>query len=819
MEREPTAQIAYFVFGAKNCKEAEASGKFNTNHVAIMTTHAFAKKVVFPGNCEPVDSFNREAVFQRLDFESATRMRIDAALRSQGLGSKKIAPKKLKNVAKTIATVVTQTVSRFCYGETREVDKFAIPFDFCEKQTEEDAAFNREKKRWRPKKWMMAQFKDADYIGWAEELIRIARNEMKGARDNGGAPPVFRRANGPGNITALKNVGTPHDFYLKQFQLQRINLGGLSECEEHRLKCAKVESPHNTRGFYFQCPHGCRGQQLTSKTFDYIILDEAQDLTPCQSSAFCKNQPDAVCYLIGDEHQRIYGWRGVRDCFESGKVDHEFALTNSFRFGPTIARAAECVLQRIDPQRCVRGLGTDEGADVQRLDWGEHFRELSTGPKRMSEPSIVLTRSNKGMLNALVQVLESTGAVPKWGFIQERGAKSMLDVTKIQRLTEFWFTTPSDVEEHVSDWFVAIEDASGSSQGVDDDTYNGHEHSGVDAPSRPAGGSAGLKPRSTFCHDREVFHCWADLKDYCDEARHNTMFTLISLVEEYGERTPEIIEKLKANKVASTSDRADVFVGTVHSVKGLEYSQPVIVFDDFSHKTLPMQGEALTPGKKEILNLIYVAITRAKKKLRFASDLWWYVVDQLGVVSGKCSVEEEEILRERVRPEKENVESPEELRKAREVWGVAWKVFEERSRDYRESRGDDNPTALSAVLEVFPEPPRRLEKGNPFCISEAWSSDELKAFLRDCLRKYHPDKTQDLVDRAEAYALGAVSERVKETRKRATEYLSRFKKGESASDPTAPFVKKDAFARGEMRVKEEEEFLGRDAKRRRVDSQ
>ena len=48
LKRQPTARIAYFVFGKKAKQEATDSKKFKMENVCVMTTHAFAKKNVYP---------------------------------------------------------------------------------------------------------------------------------------------------------------------------------------------------------------------------------------------------------------------------------------------------------------------------------------------------------------------------------------------------------------------------------------------------------------------------------------------------------------------------------------------------------------------------------------------------------------------------------------------------------------------------------------------------------------------------------------------------------------------------------------------------
>lgn len=107
----------------------------------------------------------------------------------------------------------------------------------------------------------------------------------------------------------------------------------------------------------FVCPRCDRKQNRCC--FDYILVDEAQDLTPCQAAAFW-DQPSAVVYLLGDYRQRMYAWRYAGRDFESFDAQQEFGLTNSFRFGVNIARVATRVLQH-SGKEVIRGYAQERG--------------------------------------------------------------------------------------------------------------------------------------------------------------------------------------------------------------------------------------------------------------------------------------------------------------------------------------------------------------------------------------------------------------------------------------------------------------------------
>ena len=96
----------------------------------------------------------------------------------------------------------------------------------------------------------------------------------------------------------------PHDGYLKLFHLQ-----------EHRVNS------------------------------DFILVDEAQDITPVMRDIFWKQQARKV--VVGDPHQAIYQWRGSINALDHVITESglDLTLSQSFRFGPAIAEVATNLLK------------------------------------------------------------------------------------------------------------------------------------------------------------------------------------------------------------------------------------------------------------------------------------------------------------------------------------------------------------------------------------------------------------------------------------------------------------------------------------------
>lgn len=78
--------------------------------------------------------------------------------------------------------------------------------------------------------------------------------------------------------------------------------------------------------------------------YDCIIVDEAQDVPPCFVSLLVRLQPHCCIYLVGDPNQQIFLFSGAASAF-SVQGTHHFTLSQSFRFGPTVAQLANKVVQ------------------------------------------------------------------------------------------------------------------------------------------------------------------------------------------------------------------------------------------------------------------------------------------------------------------------------------------------------------------------------------------------------------------------------------------------------------------------------------------
>ncbi|WP_061149519.1 UvrD-helicase domain-containing protein [Caballeronia arvi] len=94
-------------------------------------------------------------------------------------------------------------------------------------------------------------------------------------------------------------------------------------------------------------------QQKPRINADFILFDEAQDSDGVMLSVLGRQRHAQIIY-VGDPYQQIYEWRGAINAM--AQIDApERPLTESFRFGPTLAALASRVLALLGEPTPIRG--------------------------------------------------------------------------------------------------------------------------------------------------------------------------------------------------------------------------------------------------------------------------------------------------------------------------------------------------------------------------------------------------------------------------------------------------------------------------------
>ncbi|MGE4501851.1 MAG: 3'-5' exonuclease [Thiomicrospira sp.] len=115
------------------------------------------------------------------------------------------------------------------------------------------------------------------------------------------------------------------------------------------------------------------------------------------------------------------------------------------------------------------------------------------------------------------------------------------------------------------------------------------------------------------CAELSLFRSWQEFSEVAEELNKPEWKTLIKFVETHRDQTLHKIEQLGQYAQAPTA-QTQVFISTVHKAKGLGFDQ-VVLASDFEWPELK------SPQAREYLNLLYVAITRAKRVLLLPKSL------------------------------------------------------------------------------------------------------------------------------------------------------------------------------------------------------
>lgn len=124
---------------------------------------------------------------------------------------------------------------------------------------------------------------------------------------------------------------------------------------------------------------------------DFIMLDEAQDANPLLLDVLTRQHCQLIA--VGDSNQTLFAWRNAIDALQKWPAEVRLSLTESFRFGPQIASAANRWLQALD-------------CDLRLVGRGKPGR-VGT----VERPDAILCRTNAGAVEQAMDGLSAGRAV------------------------------------------------------------------------------------------------------------------------------------------------------------------------------------------------------------------------------------------------------------------------------------------------------------------------------------------------------------------------------------------------------------------------
>jgi len=292
--------------------------------------------------------------------------------------------------------------------------------------------------------------------------------------------------------------------------------------------------------------------------YDYILFDEGQDASPAMLDVFLKQK--AIKIIVGDMHQQIYGWRYAINSLQQVEFP-VYNLSNSFRFDEEVALIANKILawkKHLQQSPAAKIIGVGQPADIIKT-------KATLGRTNLS----LLLNAIAQWQHGNIKRLHFEGNINSYTFADE-GA-SLYDVLYL---------------------------------------YNGKPDKTKDKLI------AGMKTMK-------------ELEDYIEKTEDNSLGMIVEVVKEFGNKLPSLINELKNNHTAAKED-ADMIFSTVHRCKGMEYDEVTLLNDFVNEEKLKKYisqqgGEKITEQAKnrlaEEINILYVAATRAKSKLKIPPEI------------------------------------------------------------------------------------------------------------------------------------------------------------------------------------------------------
>ncbi|XP_062436021.1 F-box DNA helicase 1 isoform X2 [Rhea pennata] len=298
--------------------------------------------------------------------------------------------------------------------------------------------------------------------------------------------------------------------------------------------------------------------QLTG--YDAIFVDEAQDCTPAIMDIVLSQSCGII--LVGDPHQQIYTFRGAVNTLYTARHTHVYYLTQSFRFGAEIAYVGATILDVCKRIRNKTLVGGNQEGDVRGS---------------MEGKITVLSRSNFNVFDDAVRLTgrERPIKIHVIGGLARFGLSKIHDIWKLYQ--------PADERKQLN---LVINDP--------------------------------------FLKKWEETQDFTDLRKYAEYSDDKELEVKIAIVEKYRERIPELVQRIESSRV-SRQALADYLIGTVHQAKGLEFDT-VLLADDFVKvpdisDQQKMSCFSIGMYPEDEWNLLYVAVTRAKKCLLMSKSL------------------------------------------------------------------------------------------------------------------------------------------------------------------------------------------------------
>lgn len=302
---------------------------------------------------------------------------------------------------------------------------------------------------------------------------------------------------------------------------------------------------------------------LINEPYDLVILDESQDANPLFIE-FLKKLKTKQILLVGDKHQRIYQFRNTIDAFNYYKEGKIFYLTQSFRFTEDIAEKANLILNFKGEIQKLRGV----------KEPNHKFKNIA-----------FIGYTNSAILQKYLTLSPKEKDYAMFERPIEEILKPILTICVFREKKN-----PSDLKLPIDYSLI------NSFQNYQDLEF----------------------------YIKEIENLYINKNDKKEEEEENFLSEK-ELLQAYilsKQFNVEEIENLYRQYKNAEHNEKHIYLSTAHAAKGLEYNEVYLLKDlAIQKKFLEHFLNQYSQNIEADLNLLYVAVTRASKKIDYGFDL------------------------------------------------------------------------------------------------------------------------------------------------------------------------------------------------------
>ena len=400
----------------------------------------------------------------------------------------------------------------------------------------------------------------------------------------------------------------------------------LSEKKDYEivLKAAsRMMKQRNVITFNELCRSVCRlfisnhkAIQSYKARFKYIFVDEFQDTDQTQYD-FVMSFEDSSIFVVGDALQAIYGFRGADSSIIKAIASDDswevIKLHENYRSSVNICDYANRISKYADDSYRVAISSTKEGPDVMICKGSTH-RTYKSGyiEEAILDTIAACTKTNTGSSAILARTNAEVETI--CNYLKSHGIE-FSDSKQDDESSHILKSAISDV--YMMDWLSTYLTADRYSEYI---RLSALHNESSDTPYSASdlihdfGRVRALEERASKIYAiREACHVRQDLKEIADFII--TTLGLTDVPDDVVNNSRSVKELLAAIlKFAEDFEKKklDLYVGTIHSVKGLEYDRVYV---------LGVDGMSFKLNSEENNNLYYVAVTRARSELMVFMDV------------------------------------------------------------------------------------------------------------------------------------------------------------------------------------------------------